>query len=512
MASHLITTPALICAITGVGLLQSWYRKRNKHHLPPGPRGLPIIGNVLDVSEDLEWERAFKWGEKYGPIVYTENLGIPCIYLNSYQAAVDLLDKNGLNYSSRPRNLVVELEGWTEWSPSLMPYEDELRKSRNILHRFLQPSAVGSYAEIQTQATHKLLERLLDSPDRYFDSIRQMAAEIIMLMTYGHKVSEKDDPFIKIVEQGIAAFVEASGSYLVNVIPWLQYLPSWFPGTSFQRVACKGRKHLQNMIQTPHNMVKKTLMDSASKPCMSAQLMNENMESNGNIKDEALIAKVAGVTYSGGADTTVSVMLTFLLAMVLHPSVQKRAQEELDRVIGRNNLPSLADRENLPYIEAVCKECLRWQPVTPLGFPHAAAEQDEYNGYTIPAGAVIYPNVWAMQRDPSMYAEPEKFIPERWMALEGTEPPPDVYKITFGFGRRICPGRYFAINSIFIGVASILSTFNITKALDENGNPITPKADYTPLIVRHPKPFKCSLTPRSDEIERVVRQAAESVE
>ncbi|KAL5514754.1 hypothetical protein ACEPAG_2070 [Sanghuangporus baumii] len=531
MSISLLDVSAVTAAVVCFGLLRSWRKRRDRTRLPPGPRRLPLIGNALDMPPKEEWEAARKWGEKYGPVVYVEVFGLPYIFLNSYQAAVDLLEKRGSNYSSRPTTVMFELrvshddrilrslmlnlaplssEGWTDWFPAVLPYGDELKRSRQMLHQFLQPSAVADYAELQTQATYRMLEGLLRSPDKYPELVRHSAAEIIMMMTYGHKVSQKNDPFVELGEKGMEAFAEAEGFFLVNAIPWLRHLPSWFPGMDFQKIAKDGYQHSMAMYKKPHEMTKKKLKEGTAVPSMVSKLMEANMGANGVVKDEPLIAKTAGVTYGGGADTTVSAMLTFLLAMVLYPDVQKRAQEELDRVVGKNNLPSLDDLPNLPYVEAICKECLRWQAVGPFGVAHMATEEDEYNGYYIPAGVTVLSNIWAMCRDPNEYENPDEFIPERWLPVAGKQPPLDIRKVAFGFGRRICPGRHFADNSVFIGVASVLSAFHITKALDQNGRPITPEIDYTPHFIRHSKPFKYAVAPRSEEIVKAIHQAVES--
>ncbi len=91
---------------------------------------------------------------------------------------------------------------------------------------------------------------------------------------------------------------------------------------------------------------------------------------------------------------TVSAMYCFFLAMTLHPEIQRKAQEEIDRVIGNERLPNIDDRENLPYVNAVVKEVFRWHPIGPMGLPHMTTENDIFHGYLIPKGAVILPNIW----------------------------------------------------------------------------------------------------------------------
>jgi cytochrome P450 len=98
--------------------------------------------------------------------------------------------------------------------------------------------------------------------------------------------------------------------------------------------------------------------------------------------------------YAGGADTTVSSLMTFFLAMTLFPDVQRKAQEELDRVIGNARLPVSSDKPHLPYIDAVVKETHRWHPVVPMSLPHTSDKEDVIRGYRIPKGALILPNNW----------------------------------------------------------------------------------------------------------------------
>jgi len=228
-----------------------------------------------------------------------------------------------------------------------------------------------------------------------------------------------------------------------------------------------------------------------------------------NHEDDETIKNVAATTYAAGADTVVSTILSFVLAMAIHPDIQEKAQSELDNVIGPR-LPYFTDDEQLPFIDCICYELLRWNPVTPLAVPHYVSEDDEYKGYRIPKGTVVLPNVWAILHDPSVYPDPFAFKPERFSdhetnTLAGINDIPDA---AFGFGRRMCPGRWLAFQSIRIAVASILSVYNISKAIDENGQTIEPRVEYTPMLLSHPIPFKCRIIPRSEHAAAIIRQTA----
>lgn len=201
---------------------------------------------------------------------------------------------------------------------------------------------------------------------------------------------------------------------------------------------------------------------------------------------------------AAGTDTSAATLLMFFMAMLLFPEVQKKAQKELDTVIGDSRLPSLEDYPQLDYVGRMVQEVLRWGPVAPLAVPHASFQDDTYQGYDIPKGTIVIGNVWAMTRDPEVYKNPEVFDPDRF--LDPSVPPPPV----FGWGRRRCPGLHFAEASIFIAIASIISTFDISPAKDKDGNDMIPPQRMVNAIILHPEAFKLKLTPRSAKHESLI--------
>jgi len=234
----------------------------------------------------------------------------------------------------------------------------------------------------------------------------------------------------------------------------------------------------------------------------------EEYEKGGTMSatDEADIRDVAGTLYSAAMDTSDSTLQTFILAMVLYPDVYKKAQAEMDRVIGRDRLPELSDRDSLPYLEAIVLEIFRWHP--PVGLvSHRNMEEDVYRGYHIPKGSVVMANLWAISQDPKVYPDPHLFIPERFM---GETNVPDSRDIVFGYGRRACPGRQFANSNVWLAIASMTATLHIVKALDEDGKEITPPDEYTDGLVGHPKPFQCVIRARSEKTLDIVNQAVVS--
>lgn len=189
--------------------------------------------------------------------------------------------------------------------------------------------------------------------------------------------------------------------------------------------------------------------------------------------------------------------------MTLHPEIQKRAQEEIDLVVGASRLPSFADRPSLSYIDALVKEVYRWHPVVPMGFPHVASSDDIYEGMFIPKGAILIPNIWLFAHDECNYKDPQIFNPERFL---GETPEMDPNSLIFGFGKRICPGKDFADESVFLTIAMTLAVFDIRKAKDKRGDAIEPISSFQPGILSRPLAFSCDISPRSNEAARLIRE------
>lgn len=137
----------------------------------------------------------------------------------------------------------------------------------------------------------------------------------------------------------------------------------------------------------------------------------------------------------------------------------------------------------------------------PEGLPHLALEDDYYEGYYIPAGTTVLGNIWAMSRDEAVYKDAGAFRPERF---EGETPEDDPGAFVFGFGRRACVGLHFADSSLYIAIAYVLATFDISKAKDANGKDIEPKISFTAGLVNHLDPFPCSIRPRSAQATSLI--------
>lgn len=263
---------------------------------------------------------------------------------------------------------------------------------------------------------------------------------------------------------------------------------------------------------------KKSIQHGTAKPSFCADLIRSQEKEDFS---DAQAGYISGTLLEAGSDTTSNTLYGFVQAMVLFPDVQRKAQEEIDRVVGSHRLPTIDDEVNLQYIRGCVKESLRWMPTTILGaVPHAATQDDTYMGYLIPKGAGILNNVYSINMDPVRFPNPREFQPERYkddfQSLHEAASNHDASKrdqYTFGEGRRICPGIPIAERSLFLGISRMLWAFDFKPALDGNKQPILPDAEkLTQRFVCMPEPFESRITPRSKErADRVEREWKEAV-
>ncbi|KAK6977026.1 cytochrome P450, partial [Favolaschia claudopus] len=487
--------------------------QKKKFPLPPGPTGYPLIGNVFDMPST--WRTFAEWGEKYGGIVSVTLLRQPYIIINDSAIATSVLGGGGNAYADRPTFEMANICGWDRvLSRSVsFPLTSGANSNNSILHRFreyrkLIGRVFGSrvsmekFHDMEEYHANMLLKRVLEDPEAFESAIRKSTGALILQLAYGYRIKENgSDPIVDLVDRGMRQFSDAMrpGKFLVDVLPILKYIPSWFPGAGFQHLAKKYRRTCKEAADIPLSFVQ----GQAGKSYAADLLSHPNLS-----EEQYLDIKWSAASfYMGGTDTTVSIVIAYFLAATKNPEIQAKAQTEMDRVVGRWRLPTLNDRASLPYTEALCHELRRWLTIVPLGLPHRAMQDDVYEGYFIPKNAIVIPNVWKFMHDPAVYREPFLCDPDRFL---GPEPEPDpVNHGLFGYGRRLCPGMHLADVSIWICVAKAVAGLTISRALDASGAPIDPIVDITDGIVSRPLPFRCTVKPRSEQVLKWIEEATQ---
>ncbi|KAH8690781.1 cytochrome P450 [Talaromyces proteolyticus] len=497
---------ALLITLLGILFLYKIIRPSNPRiaPLPPGPKPKLFIGNLSDLppAGEKEWLHWAKHKDLYGPISSIRLLTQTIIIINDMSLAFEILEKRSVIHSSRPRFVFAnDLVGWDK-ALSSQNYTPLFRAYRKAVGRVMgSRKSVAQFDGLQEMESEKFLLRLLKQPENFKKHIRTEVVTAVLKMTYGYSVSDNDDPLLALADQALAEFSKAAmpGAWLVDIIPALKFIPEWMPGAGFKKTARAFRQTTLESTRVGLDFTKKEMATGKHIPSFTSNALEAG-------EDEEIVKWSSFALYGGGADTIISTLKCCFLALILNPEVQRRAQEEIDRVVGSERLPTAKDRDNLPYVDAIVKETLRWQPIAPLGLPHTADQDDVVEGFLIPKGAILLANIWLFNHDPSIYNDPSIFNPSRFMPTETYAAQPDPHNVTFGFGRRICPGRIFADTFLFLTIAQTLSVFSLSQPVDEDGKVLEQVVDFEPGIVTRPVDYKCNFTPRSPRHEQLIRE------
>ncbi|KAI9450392.1 cytochrome P450 [Lactarius psammicola] len=406
--------------------------------LPPGPRGLPFLGNALQLHTQ-PWLTFVKWKQEFGDVFYLNAVGQPMVVLNTQKAAADLLDRRAGIYSDRPRLIVAAQILCGGLAIGLQSYGTTVwRRLRKAAHEGLNKSASDSFKVAQLNEAILLTSGLLAQPAMWDKHILRTTASISMSVIYDTPpIASELDSRIKAINDFLAHSLNGSATQSI------------------------GTKEDSTMFVNLFNSVREKLSKGIDRP---------------------------------------SLVGTWIKDAERYPDVQKRAHEELDSVVGRTRIPTFSDFQHLPYIRAMVKEMLRWRPVVPLGIPHLSTKDDWYNGMFIPKGTTMLANIWQLNHDPTIYgADAADFNPARFLDSNGevAPGPPETKEeghVSYGFGRRACPGKHAANNMFFIR--------HRDDALgDEHGNviPIDVDGSVDDGLQVHPVPFKADISPRFPE-------------
>ncbi|KAL1659560.1 cytochrome P450 [Schizophyllum commune] len=483
--------------------------------LPPGPPADPLIGHFR-INPQHNAERVYlRWSKELkSDVIHLNIFGQPLVVLNSLRAAVDLLEKRGSTYSDRPEFPFFEMIGWYEDLLLVGSSDPAFPALRGIFQSYFAKSTIQQrFGALQANEARKLVKRIVEDPEKWREYLLMYGTAITIQIITGHEIKSLDDVYIRVAEDVGKAMTGSGtpGATGVDFCPWLRYLPSWCDPTGSSAFARKWRFAIENLYNVPYERVAADVEAGTAQPSFILSAMQE-MQSQGEGEKTLTPERIKGVcaaTYAGNIYTADAIAI-FIFAIVNCPEVQARAQAELDAIVGPDRLPDLADRMNLPYIERIMQETFRFWPTSPLGAPHKSTEDDVYRGMFIPKGSLVLFNAFAISHDEAVYADPWRFDPDRYLPREEGgrgEPLPIAH---FGFGRRICPGRFLGEASVFLGIATLLHVFRFDKAKDANGKEITVccvgergKAQDAHASRSHPEKILCTISPVSEEKKRL---------
>ncbi|KAI9438808.1 cytochrome P450 [Lactarius indigo] len=508
MSYLLVVTP-----LVGIVLwLIARLTQRAFRNLPPGPKCLPLIGDVLHAV-DHGWLASPQRRDDYGELMYLSVFGQGILVLNSQRVAVDLLEKRSNIYSDRPRNISLNEFLTENLSFVFTGYGDLWRRFRRPAVEGFSKSVMPDFYPIQNREAVVLALALMNSATSAKKHFQRHAWSIILSINYSlSPLESEDDPVIVGILDHVrrVAHELEPGARLVEFFPWMKYIPSrlakwkrytqyWFIQDSLrhERLLCK---------------VADDLAKGIDRPSFGATLIKNQERYRLSEREQAWLVSDM---LSAGGETTSNTLHWWLLALLAHPEVQVRAHAELDEVVGYARPPTFADLPSLPYIRAMVKEALRWSPMTPLGVPHASSEDDWYEGMFIPKGTIVLPNMGLINSDPTVFgSDSASFNPARYLdekgqvrvVMDGREEG----HVSFGYGRRVCPGRFVAEGTLGIDFATLLWAMRFERPSGAEGE--LDMHAFAPSGIAYPVPFEFKTVPRFAEAEALLKGTLELYE
>ncbi|KAK7103405.1 steroid 17-alpha-hydroxylase/17,20 lyase-like [Littorina saxatilis] len=491
------TTQALVLG-TLVGLL-AYILTKKRYRLPPGPFGLPLLGNLLQVvdKEEVFYVKLRRWArERYGPVI-TVYLGtMMCVVLNTLEVVTEAMISKGTDFAGRP--YLHSLDLLTDGSKNLVmtPYSPEWKLQRKIALQAIRHYLRGTGLE---KVVHRSLQQTVDKmaaepgpfDPHHYTSL--LMFNIVDSICFG-EVKAKGCPEPAYVMQVLDDEGKEAGSGLLeDVIPLLRYCPT----PKFRRlVKLQGILMdyiFQNIAEhrksfSPDNI--RDLTDSI----LLAQIETARDDGEEVITkfDDTYMKQTIGSIFTAGIDTSRMTLNWTLFFLAGHPEVQKRAQAEIDAATGSRQ-PGLADRARLQYTEAVLYESMRLGVPVPLSVPRKTLCDTTVGGYEVPKDTMVLVNLWAVMNDPDKWSEPEKFKPERFLDEQGNLMPKPEGWIPFSVGRRACIGETVVKPELTLILSCLLKTFTLSLP---PGAPCTPTTQLVSIALNPPKPFQIVVTPR----------------
>ncbi|EAS37458.3 uncharacterized protein CIMG_02812 [Coccidioides immitis RS] len=475
---------------------------RRPAYLPPGPQTQAIWGNLKQCDPSFPQHQYADWALTHGPVYTVMQGDTPQIIVNRAAEARDVFVKQGAYTQNRPpfRSIMLLRDGYF---PSLMN-GSKWQNARKMWQVVLSSSAIKNYIPYQELESEQLLLDTLNEPLLWYDHLERFANSVGMVMVNGYRITSSSDPIVKETVEDLydLSRVGFSGNML-DFWPFLERVVWTLP---IYKVGRRMAKKHKDYIWKNYFGVKQRAEQGTRLPSFN-RTIQERLQEGWTEVSELEGAEIGQHLLSGSTDTVVSTLTTCIAALCLFPDVQRKAQEEIDRVVGPDRLPRGEDEINLPYIQQLLLEAQRWCPAMPLCVARVTSGPVSWGKYNFPENTGLTINTYAIHNDPELYPEPHIFMPERWEGRIKAAHGENQLLFTFGAGRRFCPGKSLAEKSLFIAIARWLWAFNTSHATDEEGNkiPIDPK-DLRPGNIVRIKRFSADVQPRNPQRAGVIRR------
>ncbi|KAF8951685.1 cytochrome P450 [Flammula alnicola] len=285
----------------------------------PGPKPRFLIGNMFDLPTIDAAETYVEWGEKYNSdILHASVLGNHILVVNTLEEAAEIFERRSTKHSDRPVVPTMQMK---------------------ICQQNFRQEAAPKYNQVQLKKMNSFLKGLIESPEKFEDHIKMFSVSIPLSMMYGYEAQSVDDPCVEAADESVnlTAQLLVPGGSFVNIFPFLRHVPQWFPGAASQKTAARVRMLTQRMMSIPLNRLKKRMVDGTAPQSLVSDFLERKATVGASEKEGFAINNIAWTVYGAASDTVISAS-----------EVQKKAQEEIERVVGTRRPPDFGDRCSLP--------------------------------------------------------------------------------------------------------------------------------------------------------------------
>ncbi|GAV02155.1 hypothetical protein RvY_12755 [Ramazzottius varieornatus] len=475
-------------------LLFLW--SRGVGEFPPGPWPVPVIGNSLQLDRKKPWETFEKWTLHYGKIFSVLLGDKPTIVVSDLQLIKRAFKDD--RFTGRPDSIWQVLNMDIDRGIVLSQGEAWKENRKFTLHA-LRDLGFGTSAtqdNIQEEARKllRLLKKSNASPMECRMPFATAASNVISRVLFGNVFDMEDENLKKFVGCTAENFCASARTGLIGLVPWVQYSPPY-----------RGElQALRNRVTTEITQTQE-LLDAHRKsfnPETPRDYIDAFLVAQKTVHKKAyrftdwdLVCNISDI-HAASTETTATFLLWAMIYMIRFPMVQRKAQMEIDKVVGPHSAITFADRENLPYVEAVVHEVFRSSNYGPFLLPHATIENADFEGFVLPIGTQVIANAWHVHRDAALWKEPEEFDPERFILPDGQLDKSLLNNvIVFSVGKRVCPGEILARMEILVFLGSILQQFTIRSEQED----VVPSLERVNGLALTPHPYRCRFIPRGPE-------------
>ncbi|XP_078588767.1 cytochrome P450 2D6-like [Branchiostoma floridae x Branchiostoma japonicum] len=469
------------------------WKRSSTHGLPPGPRGLPLVGNLFSMTKDMPLVFQ-EWSKKYGDVFTVYMFRQPRVVLNGFSAIREALVTNADVFSSRPPTSIL---GPDQNAKGLIlePYTPRFKEQKKFTMSALRDFGVGkrSMEGKILEEVRALIDVITKTENQAFSISRLLkntTSNVICSLVFGSRYEYDDvkgNDLLLMIEQ---TFSTKAFDLLPIAFPAARMIPSLKKAT--ERYQNNQRKILQH-IREEIAKHKETFDRNDIRDFLDAFLLEATKregDQNSTFTEEQLVSLVRQL-FLAGSDTTANTLHWAVLFMILHPDIQQKVHQEIDSVVGPNQDPSMEHRSQIPYTEATLSEISRMAATVPIAPRHFTTSDIFLRGYHIPKATRVEVNIWSVLRDPQLWPEPYKFDPTRFLDGSGKFVRREEL-ILFSMGRRLCPGERLAKVELFLIFTSLLQRFTFKPPEGSR----MPPADGVFSVVHSPAPFQMVAEPR----------------